>query len=91
MTLVLVEWLDAWADTDNFATQHGITQTHHAMPVTTLGWLMVDDDAGVSVANERSTENGSDVFRGRTFIPRAMVTKVTPFKMTKPRKVKEVV
>lgn len=89
--LVIVEWLDAWQDQDNFATAHGITSTHAPMPVQTIGWLIHDDEVGVSVANEASTEDGSDVFRGRTFVPRAMIKSVTPYKIVKPRKPRQVI
>ena len=87
-SLVLVLWDDAWADTDGFATMHGIAQTHHPMKIQTIGWLLQDDNTGISLANERSSENGTETFRGRTFVPRAMVKSVTPFKMTTPRKLK---
>jgi hypothetical protein len=83
--LVIVEWLDAWQDQDNFATAHGIASTHGPMPIQTIGWLITDDAVGVSVACEQSTQDGQDVFRGRTFVPRAMVKSVTPFNLTKPR------
>lgn len=88
--LVVVTWHDAWADTDGFASMHGIQQTHQPMPIQTIGWLLQDDDVGVSLANEQSQDrdDGQEVFRGRTFIPRAMVQTVQPFKMTKPRKAK---
>mgnify|MGYP001573477374 CR=1 FL=1 len=83
---VLVVWDDAWQDQENFVTQHGIIQTHHPITVQTLGWLLVDDETGVSVANERSSESGQDTYRGRTFVPRAMVRSVAPFTISKPRK-----
>lgn len=86
--LVIVSWLDAWQDQENFATAHGITATHGPMPVETMGWLIQDDELGVSVVNEQSVDDGTPVFRGRTFIPRAMVKSVTPYKLTKPRKLK---
>lgn len=86
--LVLVVWDDAWQDQDNFATVHGVAQTHAPLAVQTLGWLLVDNETGISVANERSSDNGTDTYRGRTFVPRAMVRSVTPFKMTAPRKVR---
>lgn len=89
--LVVVKWLDAWQDQENFTTAHGIKATHEPMPVETIGWLVQDDEVGVSLANEQSTQDGHDVFRGRTFVPRAMVQSVTPFKLTKPRKPKVVV
>ena len=83
--LVLVFWLDAWADDDNFATTHGITATHAPLPVQTLGWLVHEDELGVSIANEHSTADGSDTWRGRTFIPKAMIKDVIPYNLTKPR------
>lgn len=82
--LVLVIWEDAWQDQENFATLHGVTSTHNPMVVQTMGWLLVDDATGISVANERSSEDGKDTYRGRTFIPRAMVVSVNPFRMMKP-------
>lgn len=87
-SLVVVAWADAWQDQENFVTLHGIQSTHKPMPVQTIGWLLLDDEVGVSVANERSTDGDAETYRGRTFIPRAMVQTVTPFKMTKPRKPK---
>lgn len=84
--LVVIEWLDAWQDQENFSTAHGILSTHEPMPVQTIGWLIHEDHIGVSVANEQSTQDGHDVFRGRTFIPRAMIKTVTPFNLTKPRR-----
>ena len=83
---VMVKWLDAWQDQENFATAHGIASTHEPMPVETMGWLIQDDDVGVSVAKERSTQDGHDVFRGRTFVPRGMIKSVTPFNLSKPRR-----
>lgn len=85
-SIVIVVWEDAWQDQENFTTAHGIKSTHEPMIVETMGHLIQEDDVGVSVANERSTQDGKDVFRGRTFIPRAMVRSVTPFNLTKPRK-----
>jgi hypothetical protein len=86
MQIVVVNWLDAWQDQENFATAHGIASTHEPMPVETMGRLIKDDELGVSIANERSTQDGHDVYRGRTFIPRAMIQSVTVYNMTKPRK-----
>lgn len=91
--LVLIEWNDAWQDQENFATVHGVKQTHEPLLVRTLGWVLVDDATGVSLANERSSADGKDTYRGRSFIPRAMIITVTPFNITKTRvkKVKEAV
>lgn len=92
MQFVEVVWLDAWVDDDNFATAHGLALTHKPMVVKTRGWLILDDSIGVSVANEESTtEDDGKVFRGRTFIPRAMIQSVTPYRLAvvKPRKPRE--
>jgi len=89
-SLVLVTWDDAWTDTDGFATLHGVQQTHQPMAIQTIGWLLQDDTTGISLANEQSAEDGHPTYRGRTFIPRAMVRTVQPFTMTKPRKPKTV-
>jgi hypothetical protein len=86
--LVLIVWNDAWQDQDNFASSHGIALSHRPMVVQTLGWLIHDDEAGVSVVNERSMDEGSEVYRGRTFIPRPMIISVTDFKLAVPRKKK---
>lgn len=82
---VIVEWDDAWQDQENFATAHGIATTHQPMRVKTRGLLILDDDVGISLANEDSVQDGTPVFRGRTFVPRAMVRSVTPYNLTKPR------
>lgn len=86
--LVLVEWDDAWQDQENFTSAHGISLSHHPMKVQTLGWLVHEDDTGISIVNERNNEDGAEVYRGRTFIPRAMVRKVTEFRLAPPKKLK---
>jgi len=83
---VIVEWNDAWQDQENFTTAHGIKATHEPMLVKTMGLLIQDDEVGVSIANEHSTQDGQDVFRGRTFVPRAMIKGITPYNLSKPRK-----
>lgn len=82
---VIVEWDDAWQDQENFSTAHGIRSTHEPMPVRTRGLLLQDDEIGISLANEDSTQDGHDVFRGRTFIPRAMIKNVTHYNLTRKR------
>ena len=90
---VIVEWNDAWQDQENFVTAHGIAATHEPMPVETMGLLIEDDDAGISIINERAPAKDQDTYRGRTFIPRLMIKTVTPYKLVritprKPRKKK---
>lgn len=91
MQFVEVVWHDAWVDDDNFATAHGLALTHKPMIVKTRGWLILDNEVGISIANEESrTEDDGTVYRGRTFIPRAMIQSVTPYRLAavKPRKPK---
>ena len=85
---VIVVWDDAWQDQENFTTAHGIRATHAPMVVQTEGMLLQDDEIGISVANERSSQDGQDVFRGRTFIPRAMIRSVEFCNLVKVRKPK---
>ena len=88
--LVLLVWMDAWADAENFVTLHGVQQTHAPMPVQTLGWVLQSDEIGVSLANERSiNQSGEETYRGRTFVLRGMVKSMTPFRLVRPRKAKK--
>jgi len=83
--LVSVVWRDAWVDGNEPILLKEAHLKHKPLIVTTLGWLLIDDQDGVSLANEKYEEDsGLDTYRGRTYIPREMVLKVTPFK--KPRK-----
>lgn len=84
LPLVVVEWNDA-CTFDSGATLKDIAASHRPEVVTTIGWLLLDDTAGISMASEFY----DDTYRGRSFIPRAMVVSVTPFTLTKPRKKKE--
>lgn len=86
---VVVEWNDAWVDDDNFVTVHGALQTHHPMVVQTFGWVIIDNETGLRVANERSLDDGNEVYRGLTFVPRAMIRSITPYKLVKPRQPKK--
>lgn len=84
--LVIIVWEDAWGGAHTPVTAFDIDAEHLPLTVQTLGWLLKDDDKGVSVFNERYSDGGEDVWRGRSFIPRAMIKSVTPFKLTTPRK-----
>ena len=89
-TLVSVEWRDAWVDGNEPILLKEAHLKHKPLIVTTLGWLLIDNPDGVSLANEKyEDDSGLDTFRGRTYIPREMVVKVTPLiKPRKPRKLK---
>ncbi len=79
LPLVVVEWDDAW-QTETPAALNG-PMVHAPERVTTIGWVLRDDAEGIQLANEFY----DDTYRGRTFIMRSMVRKVTPYKLTKPR------
>ena len=81
LPLVVVEWKDAWVREEPILLSDA-KSSHTPTIVTTIGWVLVDDDEGLSIANEHYDSS----YRGRTFIPRAMVMKVTAFKLTTPRK-----
>ena len=82
--LVLVEWKDANVGGDDQVTLDNIDQFHKPTIIHTLGWLIKQDDEGITVCNEYF----DDTYRGRTFIPAGMIITATPFKLTKPRKPK---
>lgn len=82
--LVVVEWLDAWTK-DEGAALDDAKGSHAPTVVHTIGWVLYEDEVGISLANEYY----DDYWRGRTFIPRGMIKEVIPFKLSKPRKKKE--
>lgn len=84
VTLMKVLWFDAWADASDMVTVHDAHEKHKAALMETLGWLVVDNEAGVSIFNERCLDKGDESYRSRTFIPRAMIKSVLP--VVKPRK-----
>ena len=81
LPLVVVVWLDAWQSETAVSLE---SFEHKPERITTIGWLMRDDEHGVQLANEYY----GHTWRGRTFIPRAMVVDVAHYKLTKPRKPK---
>jgi hypothetical protein len=83
---VLCRWLDAWGEETKEATVASAHEGHRAVPMETIGWLLRQDDKGVSIYCERCTEAKEFVYRGCTFIPTGMIVEVIPFKLTKVRK-----
>ena len=86
LPLVIVEWNDA-VNWDSPVSLSDVTGCHRPEVVQTLGWVLKDDEVGISLATEYYDES----YRGRSFIPRAMIITVTRFALTKPRKKKLVV
>jgi hypothetical protein len=77
MDIVLVAWDDAWADASELVSEGDAHLKHKPTRMQTLGWLIRQDDLGVSLFNERCLDQGEEAYRGRTFIPAAMVVGVT--------------
>jgi hypothetical protein len=85
LPLVLVEWDDAWTDHEPI-TEYAAGIAHGPERLRTLGWVLKEDDVGITVVNEFY----GDEYRGRTFIPRGMVRSVTRYTLQKPRTGKQV-
>ena len=82
---VEVVWNDAWVRADEPVTLADVAASHKPMVIHTLGYLLREDEVGVSLANEFYDEDGT--FRGRTFIYRPMLISVKPYRPPrKPRK-----
>ena len=78
--LVIVRWNDAHAGGHE---QYDMASVPHSpMVIQTVGWLLRDDAAGVSVASE-TVEGG---YRSYTFVPRGMVIEVKPIKPKRKKK-----
>ena len=82
LPLVVVTWNDACVDGTDPVNVADAAATHHPKVIVTLGWVLKQDDAGISIANEHYADEGT--YRGRTFIPKAMVKSITRVTLTKP-------
>jgi hypothetical protein len=74
---VICKWLDAWCDGVDDTTFDKVHEKHKPMEMETRGWVLLDDEVGVSLFYERQGDLSS--YRGRTFIPRGMIISVTDF------------
>lgn len=86
---VIIVWDDAWGDATAVVTLKDVEAKHRPTVMQTIGWLLKEDEKGISLANERCLDLGDEGYRGQTFIPRSLVRSVTPFKVSIPRKKKE--
>lgn len=86
LPLVLVTWNDANTGNDDVVTSDNVVAYHKPTIVSTLGWLLRDDEKGVTLVNEYYDE----FYRGRTFIYRPMIISISPFNLSKPYKKKKV-
>lgn len=83
---VAVEWDDAWGDMHEIITPEEVGTKHKPTKMETRGWLLRDDERGLSIFNERCLDEGDNSYRGRTFIPRAMVKKVKVISKTRKKR-----
>lgn len=88
LPLVQVIWDDAHADASESLTRDDVLLKHRAAVFQTVGWLLREDEKGISVANERCMDEGDEVYRGRTFVPKSLIRSIVP--LIKPRKPKKV-
>ena len=84
--LAVVVWDDAHGSATTDVTPEDLD--HKPLVMTTVGWLLREDDLGVSIANEKCQVDGKDVYRGHTFVPRALIRSCTLFTLAKVRKKK---
>jgi hypothetical protein len=86
--LAVIVWDDAWSAGIEILTAKEVQEKHQPSVMQTLGWVLVDDPAGLSIANERCLDKGDECYRGHTFVPKSLIKSVTPFKLSTPRKSK---
>jgi hypothetical protein len=73
LELVTVRWFDAGSSpTLVFEPQ----RDHRPVVMETIGWVLVHDAAGISVATERFSEEGVTHYRGWSFVPAGMIDRV---------------
>lgn len=89
VSLVEVVWEDAWVSGTESTTLTDAHLRHRASVTQTVGWLLLDNEIGVSLANERCLDEGEEEYRGRTFIPRSLIRSVnqvnSPKRARKPK------
>lgn len=82
---VVCIWKDAWSDAVEGVYVKDAPDKHKPSMMEIRGWLVHEDEDGYSIFPERCIDPGDEYFRGRTFIPKAMVKSITPVKLSKPR------
>ena len=76
---------DAWCDAGAEVSIKDIKDTHKPHLIETIGWLLLSDEEGVSIANEKTDPY---TYRGRTFVLRGMVVSLVPYRQPRQRKPK---
>lgn len=74
---VCVEWEDANGNATSEYAPADIPGVHKASVFYSWGWLVLDNEIGVTLMTEWCPKE--ETWRGRMFMPRGMVRSVTPF------------
>ncbi len=87
---VEVTWLDAHSpratDVFNIDDITALDEIHSPLEVTTIGWVLRDNDKGITLANE---DCGDGDYRGLTFILRILIVEVKSVATVRAKKVKK--
>lgn len=81
---VQCRWLDAWADPVDDVSIEKTFEKHKPLEMETRGWLLLEDEIGVSLFVERTADQSS--YRGRTFIPKGMIKSIEDFPIKRKRR-----
>jgi hypothetical protein len=84
LPLVVVEWDDHKGDDGEPVSLETVDSQHKPQIITTIGWVLKEDDKGIFLV----TEYYDQTFRGKTFVDKRMIRKITPYKLVKPGKPK---
>lgn len=88
LKFALVIWGDAHQTLDQ-KTMDEVRARHHPDPIHTQGYILIDDENGISVAGELMPATNGDTeesYRHLTFIPRGWVIEVQEIKRVIKRK-----
>ena|SRR3990167_9633247 len=84
LPFAICSWKDAWIDGTEAVALNDVHLNHKASMHHTAGWVLFNNDEGLSIANEYCSED--ETYRGRTYIPAGMILKLEIYSLTKPRK-----
>ena len=85
--LAIICWMDAVSPAATHAVNIAdIASVHQSLPIQTVGWILFDDDKGITVAGE-SCQDGD--YRSITHIPRSLITSVRALNVKRLKVVKE--
>lgn len=75
--MVLLVWEDAHGDPTRQVWSLEELVAHQPLIVESLGWILIEDPRGVTLAQERiQNEDGTFSYRGVGFVPRGMIRSV---------------